>query len=56
MRIEIVQYVDAFQVRVVDETGQVVRTFTYHTAEKARMAATAWAAAYRNCEIRDRTR
>jgi hypothetical protein len=36
-------------------TDHVVRTFTYPTMERARTAAVAWAAAYGDCEIVDRT-
>ena len=56
MHIEIVKDVDEFQVRVVDAEGHVLRRFAYLSIAKARSAAIAWSAAYRGCEIKDRTR
>jgi hypothetical protein len=55
-RIEILDSVDGFQVRVVNGDGSTVRRFTYRTVEDARKAASAWTAAYDSCEVRDLTR
>jgi hypothetical protein len=53
--IEVVKDLDEFQVRVIGPHGQVLRRFTYARVERARSAAIAWAAAYRDCEIKDLT-
>jgi hypothetical protein len=56
MRIEILERsVKSYEVRVVDDDGRTVRTFTYPTIQSARKAARAWTAAYGNCPIADKT-
>jgi hypothetical protein len=54
--IEILDNIDGFQVRVVNDDGKALRRFTYRTVEDARKAASAWTVAYDNCEVRDLTR
>jgi hypothetical protein len=54
-RIEILDSVVGFEVRVVSEDGRTLRRFTYLTVEGARKGASAWTAAYANCEVRDLT-
>jgi hypothetical protein len=52
MRIEIVKdKVVGFQVRVVNDDGQILRMFVYRTIEGARVAAAAWRVAFDECEI-----
>jgi hypothetical protein len=60
MHIEIVTHsikdpTKGFEVRVVDDNGRLVRTFTYPTIESARKAAKAWTLAYGNCRIDDKS-
>ena len=50
---EILDAIDGFQVRVVDANGDVLRRFTYRTIVDAQKAASAWATAYDNCEVRE---
>ena len=56
MHIEIMKdKVIGFQVRVVNDDGQILRMFVYRTIESARRAAAAWTVAYGNCEILDKS-
>jgi hypothetical protein len=60
MHIEILKHpikgpIKGYEVRVVDDNGRLVRTFTYATIESARRAAKAWTVAYGNCPIRDKS-
>lgn len=56
MRIEIVKdKVVGFQVRVVNDDGQILRMFVYRTIEAARRAAEAWTVAYGDCRIEDKS-
>ena len=54
--IEILDSIDGFQVRVVNDDGSTVRRFTYQRVDDARKAASAWTVAYDSCEVRDLTR
>jgi len=53
MKIVIVRTPDHHEVRVIDNKGQITRRFAYRNLQAARRAATAWSAAYGNCEIVD---
>lgn len=50
--IEILKAGARFEVRVVNSDGRVLWRFTYDAIERARRAATAWAAAYNDCPIK----
>jgi hypothetical protein len=53
MKIVIVRTADHYEVRVIDDNGQITRRFAYRNLQAARRAATAWSAAYGNCDIVD---
>jgi hypothetical protein len=56
MHIEILKHpINGTQVRVVDAGGRTLRMFTYPTIECARRTAAAWAVAYNNCRINDKS-
>jgi hypothetical protein len=62
MRIEIRKRADkgynipvVYEVCIVDDDGQTIRTFTYQTIEAARRAARAWTGAYGNCTVIDKS-
>ena len=51
--IEILESMEGFDVRVVDDDGTTLRRFSYRRVKDARNAASAWAAAHENCEVRE---
>jgi hypothetical protein len=56
MRIEILEHaLKSYVVRIVNDDGRTLRTFTYLTVENASRAARAWTVAHGSCPVDDKT-